>query len=102
MKMKEVMKATGLQENTIRFYETKELISPEKEHRNGRTYHEYSTEDVQALKQIVVLRKARFTLDEIRIMQTNPERIEECVQAQSMRINTEVKELRQIGNVFAA
>ena len=98
MKMKEVMKATGLQENTIRFYETKELISPEKERRNGRTYHEYSTEDVQALKQIVVLRKARFTLDEIRIMQTSPERIEECVQAQSMRINTEVKELRQIGN----
>lgn len=98
MKMKEVMKATGLQENTIRFYESRELISPVKERRNGRTYHEYRAEDVRALNNIVVLRKARFSLDEIRTMQTNPERIEEIVQAQSQRIDSEVKELRQIGD----
>lgn len=54
MKMKDVMKATGLQENTIRFYESKNLLSPTKERRNGRTYHEYSLEDVKTLKNILV------------------------------------------------
>lgn len=92
------MKATGLQENTIRFYEFKELISPAKERRNGGTYREYSAEDVKALQQIVILRRARFSLDEIRTMQTNPKEIGEIVQAQSERIDSEVKELRLIGD----
>lgn len=98
MKMKDVMKATGLQENTIRFYESKNLLSPTKERRNGRTYHEYSLEDVKTLKNILVLRKARFSLEEIRTMQTQPEKIPEITACQAERVAAERRELSQIGD----
>ena len=47
MKLKEVCEATGLTRKTIRLYEEKGLLVPQKEARNGREYREYSQEDVE-------------------------------------------------------
>ena len=77
MKLKEVCESTGLSRKTIRLYEEKGLLVPQMEHRNGRDYREYSTEDVKRLQEIATLRRAWFTMDEIARMQQNPDAIEE-------------------------
>ncbi len=77
MKLKEVCQATGLSRKTIRLYEEKGLFTPQKETRNGREYREYTQEDVQTLLVVASLRKAWFTMDEIRRMQQDPAAIQE-------------------------
>ena len=68
MKLKEVCNITGLTKRTIRFYEEKQLISPQGEWKNGRVYRSYSDEDVKILQEIAVLRRAMFTIEEIRAL----------------------------------
>lgn len=75
MTRKEVCKATGLSVKTLRLYEEKGLIGPARERRNGREYREYTQELVEQLKQIVILRRALFTMDEIKTMQEHPDAI---------------------------
>lgn len=77
MKLKEVCTETGLSRKTIRLYEEKGLLVPHKEYRNGREYREYTQDDIRRLKVIALLRRAWFTMEEIRQMQENPETIQE-------------------------
>ena len=77
MKLKEVCESTGLSRKTIRLYEEKGLLVPQKERKNGRDYREYTQADVEALREIATLRRAWFTMDEIARMQQNPETIGE-------------------------
>ena len=79
MKPKELSDLTGLKERTIRFYVEQGLLAPTIEQRNGRKYREYSESDVETLKIIASLRRAWFTLDEIRRMQEDPEMIQEIL-----------------------
>ena len=79
MKLKEVCRRTGLSRKTIRLYEEKELLVPRKEVRNGREYREYTEEDVQTLLVVASLRKAWFTMEEIRRMQRDPAAIAEIL-----------------------
>ena len=77
MKLKEVCEATGLSRKTVRLYEEKGLLVPQKERKNGRDYREYTPEDIEILREIATLRRAWFTMDEISRMQQDPEAIEE-------------------------
>lgn len=77
MKLKEVCEATGLSRKTIRLYEEKGLLVPQKERRNGRDYRDYTEADVAQLLVIASLRKAWFTMEEIRRMQEDPAAIRE-------------------------
>lgn len=79
MKLKEVCELTGLSRKTVRLYEEKELFSPHKERRNGREYREYTEEDIHKLQVIASLRKAWFTMEEIRRMQADPAAIREII-----------------------
>lgn len=54
MKINEVEKLLEIPKATIRFYEKEGLIIPQ---RNENSYREYSDEDVEILKKIIVLRK---------------------------------------------
>lgn len=76
MKLKEVCKETGLSRKTIRLYEEKGLLIPHMEHRNGRDYREYNDEDIRKLKIIAMLRRAWFTMDEIKQMIDDPDSIQ--------------------------
>lgn len=93
MKIKEVMNQTRLPENTIRFYESKGLIVPETQRRNGRTYHEFSQENVRELQHIISLRRANFTIEEIRRMQRSPETLPQVVSAYRRRVQQDAQEL---------
>ena len=68
MKMKEVCIATGLTERAVRFYVQEQLVIPQSQRRGGRTWLDFSPADVDRLRAIAVLRKAGFTLEEIRSM----------------------------------
>ncbi|WP_130868242.1 MerR family transcriptional regulator [Intestinimonas massiliensis (ex Afouda et al. 2020)] len=68
MKMKEVCTATGLTERAVRFYVQEQLVIPQSQRRGGRTWLDFSPADVDRLRAIAVLRKAGFTLEEIRSM----------------------------------
>ena len=68
MKMKEVCATTGLTERAVRFYVQEQLVSPQSQRRGGRTWLDFSEADVERLHAIGTLRKAGFTIDEIRSM----------------------------------
>ena len=68
MKMKEVCAQTGLTERAVRFYVQEKLVVPLAQRRGGRTWLDFSPADVDRLKAISILRKAGFTLEEIRSM----------------------------------
>lgn len=68
MKMKEVCTRTGLTERTVRFYVQEKLVTPLAQRRNGRTWLDFSEADLERLNTVAVLRKAGFTLEEIRAM----------------------------------
>lgn len=68
MKMKEVCGATGLTERAVRFYVREGLVTPPSQERGGRTWLDFSEENVLRLRSIATLRKAGFTIDEIRSM----------------------------------
>ena len=68
MKIKEICAQTGLTERAVRFYLQQKLFSPQTQRRGGRTWLDFSPADVDRLKAIATLRKAGFTLEEIRSM----------------------------------
>lgn len=68
MKMKEVCAATGLTERAVRFYVQEHLVMPHSQRRGGRTWLDFSQTDVERLRAVGTLRKAGFTIDEIRSM----------------------------------
>ena len=71
MKMKEVCARTGLTERAVRFYVQEGLVSPASQRRGGRTWLDFNEADVARLKAVAALRKAGFTLEEIRSMGTD-------------------------------
>lgn len=99
MKIKEVSEITGLTKKTIRFYESEGLITPEKTYQNGRAYRSYSPETVAALRQIAVLRRARFSVEEIRMMQAAPEEIPAVFLSYRQRLHAEKEKLEQVLSV---
>lgn len=67
MKIKSVCELTGLTDRTIRYYIEEELISPSfTENYMGRKTYNFSEKDINDLKDIAVLRKFDFTLEEIK------------------------------------
>lgn len=62
MTIKEVEEILGIPRASIRFYEKKNLINPD---RSDNSYRDYSEEDVMALKRVIILRKIGFSLADI-------------------------------------
>lgn len=74
MKMKEVIKLTGLTDRAVRLYIEKELICPENEKSyTGRNNLNFPEKDVELLKKISTLRKAGFSISQIQSIQSNSE-----------------------------
>lgn len=55
MKISEAAKLTGLNVSSVRFYERKGLLMPQRE--DGSKYRDYTDEDVQRIRQILLYRK---------------------------------------------
>ena len=69
MKMKDVIEKTDLTDRAIRLYMENGLISPAcNENYAGRKNIEFSASDVEALKNVATLRKAGFSINEIKLL----------------------------------
>ena len=72
MKMKDVIAQTGLTDRAVRLYMEQGLILPScTENYNGRKNIEFTPQDVTRLQNIALLRRAGFSIAEIRRMQQN-------------------------------
>ena len=99
MKIKDVSQKTGLSKKTIRFYEEEGLIEPEKTYQNGRAYRTYTQAHIQTLNDVALLRRARFSVEEIKTILSTPEEIPALFESYRQRLRTEKDALVQVLSV---
>lgn len=80
MKIKEVIEKTKLTDRAIRLYIDNGLVAPGiEENYSGRKNISFSESDVERLNQIALLRKAGFSISDIKTIISDDEKIEEIV-----------------------
>ena len=80
MKIKEVIAATGLTDRAIRLYIENDLVTPENQKTyTGRNNYSFTQEDIDCLEQIAMLRKADFSLEQIRTLKLGGESAREVL-----------------------
>lgn len=94
MKIKEVCEKTELTERAVRLYIENGLVAPSvNESYSGRRNIDFSQEDVERLMSISVMRKAGFSIAQIKLMQTEPEKskeiLRELIDSTNKRIETD-------------
>ena len=94
MKMKDAIEKTQLTDRAIRLYIENGLVSPScSENYAGRKNIEFSESDVEALKNVATLRKAGFSISEIKLMGSGQvpcrETLEEFIERTSERIESD-------------
>jgi DNA-binding transcriptional MerR regulator len=102
MKIKQVCELTGLSERTVRFYESELLIRPASRSMNQRRYRDYSQADVAALTTFAGLRRAFFSIQEIRDMMQSPDRIPAILEEFKVRAREEAVAKTQVVGTLEA
>lgn len=91
MRMKAVCEATGLTDRAVRYYIEEGLIAPDyTESYTGRKTFDFTESDIRQLRDIAVLRKFEFTVEEIRTMLHDPAQIAPTVEALRERKRFEI------------
>lgn len=90
MKIKELENELSISRSNIRFYEKQGLFSPE---RRDNNYREYTEQDIEVLKKIIIFRKMGFSVEEIKQIQNNELPFEEAIANLQHRIEEEVEQL---------
>ena len=96
MKMKDVIQKTGLTRRTVLYYEEQGLLTSEKTPMNGREYREYTDDHIQLLLDIAALRKAGFSIEEIRTMQHADSEVRPIFLAYRQRLAAQKEELNRL------
>lgn len=91
MKIHEVEKALDIPKATIRFYEKEGLLHPQ---RNDNAYREYSQEDLELLKKIIVLRKIGVPIDEIKQMLDGEKNLQDVLSKNMEMLHEQMKEVK--------
>ena len=80
MKIKEVIAKTGLTDRAIRLYIENGLVTPENEKSyNGRNNYNFTQADIERFEQIAILRKADFSLEQIKTIKSGGESAKEVL-----------------------
>ncbi len=80
MKIKEVISKTGLTDRAIRLYIENGLVTPNNEKSyTGRNNYNFTQSDVEVFEQIALLRKADFSLEQIKILKLGGESAKEVL-----------------------
>lgn len=85
--IKEAAGITGITEQNIRYYERQGLLHPERNSENA--YREYSEENIRRLKMISLFRRLDMPIAEIRKLFEGKVSLEEAVNMQMSRLETE-------------
>ena len=97
MKIKDVITKTGLTDRAIRLYIEKDLIKPEyDENYNGRKSIVFSEKDVEQLENIALLRKADFSIPEIKALQEGGETAQVTIKEYVNRLNEKIQYSKEI------
>jgi DNA-binding transcriptional MerR regulator len=91
MKINEVEQLLNITKPNIRFYEKKGLFSPA---RNENGYREYSKEDIEILKKIILFRKMGISIEDIKALLDGEEKLSKVVNKNVVRIEEQMKELQ--------
>lgn len=80
MKIKEVIAVTGLTDRAIRLYIEHGLVTPENQKSyTGRNNYNFTQADIDCFEQIAMLRKADFSLEQIKILKLGGESAREVL-----------------------
>ena len=90
MKIKELENLLSITRSNVRFYEKQGLFSPERKDNN---YREYTNQDIEVLKKIIIFRKMGFTVEEIKLIQNNDLPFAEAIDNAQRRIEDEIEQL---------
>lgn len=90
LKIKELENILSISRSNIRFYEKQGLFSPERKDNN---YREYTEQDIEVLKKIIIFRKMGFTVEEIKLIQNNDLPFAEAIANAQRRIEDEIEQL---------
>ncbi|MCG8485569.1 MAG: MerR family transcriptional regulator [Clostridia bacterium] len=93
MRINEAADLCGLPKKTIKYYEEEELIHPKRNNTNN--YREYQDEDIKTLKEIKLLRKLGFTIEDIRIILKNPEDLKLLFENHIKELDTNIKNMNK-------
>ena len=95
--MKEVCEKTGLTDRAVRLYIDSGLLQPTEENNySGRKSIHFSENDVYILEAIATLRKAGFSIPDIREMQVAPQHSHTIIDAHKQKLDTDIKNKLQI------
>ena len=102
MKMKEVLARTGLTDRAVRLYISEDLICPQnRQSYTGRKNLDFSEEDIRQLQQIAVLRKAEFSIEQIRLLKQDSRTAAQVLQEYVLEKRRRVDESRRILSALA-
>ena len=106
MKMKDVITETGLTDRAIRLYIENGLVSPScSENYAGRKNIEFSQSDVEALKNVATLRKAGFSISEIKTLKLGDvpcrETLEEFIKKTTAKIESDTAVVEKLEAVVS-
>ena len=91
MTIKDVETLLDIPRATVRFYEKEGLISPTRE---GNGYRDYSDDDVEKLKKIIIFRKIGLSVDEINDLFDGVKTLEEVLDANIVNLQKQMEELK--------
>jgi len=90
MTIKEVEELLSVSRANIRFYEKEGLLTTTRKTNN---YRDYSEENVQELKKIILFRKLGFTIDEIKQLQSGQIHLNDAAAENIARLEKEIESL---------
>ena len=97
MTIKEVEQLLEIPRATVRFYEKEGLVNPSRE---GNGYRDYSDEDVEKLKKIVILRKIDMSVEDINDIFDGVKSVNEVLDANIIKLQDVISLLTKQVNVL--
>lgn len=91
MKINEVEQMLGISKANIRFYEKQNLLTPQRKE-NG--YREYSHEDVERLRSVIILRKLGISVQAIEQIQNGGLNFQDAMQKNVSELEQQIEELK--------
>lgn len=96
MKIKQLANLLNVSQKTIRYYEDCGFITPLTENKAGRIFRDYDEATITQLKTIIELRKLRFSIDEIRALFDEPEKLEKICSTHRNNLEREIGVMTKI------
>ena len=93
MKINEVEALVGITKKNIRFYEAEGLVAPRRNSENG--YRDYGEAEVEALRQIKLLRKLGLPLEDIRTLRSGRITVSDAMRRHLVTLERESRNLAQ-------